>query len=146
MLSPDDLAAVAAIFNDAVDLDPEARAALLESRCGSRDDIRAEVHSLLAAHERLDAFMEPPAGAGDQPTPPDGVMLGAWRLGGKIGSGSSFSMTRCARVPMMRSLRSLSNPFITASVTMSAATPTEMPSTEIVLMMPTNAWRRLDQT
>ena len=85
MLSPDDLAAVAAIFNEAVDLDRDVRTALIEARCGSRADLRAEVHSLLAAHERVDAFMEPPAG--DQPTPHDGAILGAWRVGAKIGSG-----------------------------------------------------------
>ena len=87
MLSPDDLAAVAAIFNDVVDLDREARAALVEARCGLRADIRAEVHSLLAAHERLEAFMEPPAGDPDRPERHDGTTLGAWRVGEKIGSG-----------------------------------------------------------
>ncbi|TPW01203.1 MAG: pknD, partial [Alphaproteobacteria bacterium] len=85
MLPSDDLATVAAIFNEAVDLEPDARAELIEARCGLRADLQAEVHSLLAAHERLDAFMEPPAG--DQPTLPEGAVIGAWQVGEKIGSG-----------------------------------------------------------
>jgi serine/threonine protein kinase/tetratricopeptide (TPR) repeat protein len=86
MLSPDDLAAVAAIFSEAVDLDPAERAAWIESRCESRPDMLSEVQSLLTAHDRLDAFMEPPDDR-DVVARLDGTVIGAWSVRQKIGSG-----------------------------------------------------------
>jgi tRNA A-37 threonylcarbamoyl transferase component Bud32/tetratricopeptide (TPR) repeat protein len=101
MLSREDLAELATIFSEALDLDPAARRALIDARCGSRPDLRAEIDSLLAAHERADSFLAPPSSersrASDPlldaqtpvegPAPNEGALVGAWRLLHKIGSG-----------------------------------------------------------
>jgi len=60
MLSRKDLAEVATIFSEAIECDPAGRVGLLDARCGSRADLRAEVDALLAAHEQVDSFMEAP--------------------------------------------------------------------------------------
>ena len=90
MLSPEDLAAVAAIFSEAIELDPSERATLLDARCESRADLLAEVHSLLTAHDQVGGFLAPPAGDrtwAAESARPGGLLLGAWRVLEKIGSG-----------------------------------------------------------
>ena len=89
MLSRDELVESAAIFGDAVDLEPAARLVLLDARCGSRTALRAELDSLFAAHDGADAFMQPASGdaARTEPALEEDAAIGPWRLLGKIGAG-----------------------------------------------------------
>jgi serine/threonine protein kinase len=79
MLTAEQLAEAAAIFDEIADLPAAARAAALDARCGDRIELRRELESLLGAHERTGAFMRMPER--------DGLLIGAWRLLERIGSG-----------------------------------------------------------
>jgi tetratricopeptide (TPR) repeat protein len=87
MLSPDDLNEIANIFGEAVDLPPSSRHALIDERCGTRDDWREEIASLLAAHDRVEFFLEPRHAAPIVPALAMPTSVGAWRVLNKIGSG-----------------------------------------------------------
>jgi eukaryotic-like serine/threonine-protein kinase len=52
---------VGAIFDAAVELPPERRAAYLREACGGDDSVRQRVEALLRAHESAEAFMDRPA-------------------------------------------------------------------------------------
>ena len=49
------------VFHEALQSDPERRAAILKQMCGEDDSLRREVESLLAHHEKADTFIETPA-------------------------------------------------------------------------------------
>ncbi|MCP9493293.1 MAG: protein kinase [Pyrinomonadaceae bacterium MAG19_C2-C3] len=49
------------LFDDALELEGEARASFLDARCGDDAELRAEVESLLTAHEQSQSFIETPA-------------------------------------------------------------------------------------
>jgi serine/threonine-protein kinase len=57
MLTRDELAELAALFDEVVDLDGPSREATLGARCASRRAFRAELDALLAAHARADGFL-----------------------------------------------------------------------------------------
>jgi serine/threonine-protein kinase len=84
---------VEGIFSDALALDPPVRAGLLATRCGDRADLRAEVQSLLEAHDRATAFMGRATLASDAPTDffstgvHAGDTVGAFRLVSRIATG-----------------------------------------------------------
>jgi hypothetical protein len=80
------------LFNAALERQPAERAAFLDAACASDADLRAEVESLLAAHDAADGFLEalpPPASAspGDRAPAIDGQMLGPYRIDREIGRG-----------------------------------------------------------
>lgn len=84
---------VRALFDEVADLDPAARAALLEARCGNDGALRAEVESLLAhdrpaddAIGRLIASAARGASAAMLPVTP-GTTLLHYRISGPIGEG-----------------------------------------------------------
>ena len=52
---------VGAIFDAAIELPPERRAAYLHEACGRDDSLRQRVAALLRAHELAQAFMDHPA-------------------------------------------------------------------------------------
>jgi eukaryotic-like serine/threonine-protein kinase len=52
---------VGAIFDAAIELPPEQRAAYLHEACGGDDSLRQRVEALLLAHESAEAFMDHPA-------------------------------------------------------------------------------------
>ena len=52
---------VGAIFEAAIELPPERRAAYLHEACGGDDSLRQRVEALLLAHESAEAFMDRPA-------------------------------------------------------------------------------------
>jgi hypothetical protein len=52
---------VGAIFDAAIELRPERRAAYLHEACGGDDSLRQRVEALLRAHESAEAFMDHPA-------------------------------------------------------------------------------------
>jgi hypothetical protein len=51
------------VFHEVLELAPEKRQAFLDEHCADRPDLRAEIESLLRAHERVDATVDlpPPA-------------------------------------------------------------------------------------
>src|SRR5262249_34493144 len=76
------------LYHDALNLERERRAAFLEVACGSDQELRREVESLLASHERAGKFLEGPALV-DQPQPASlvGRTIGCYRMVAPIGAG-----------------------------------------------------------
>src|SRR5438876_9976504 len=52
------------LFDAALQQSPEKRQQFLERECGSKQELRREVESLLAAHDESGSFMAEPAVAG----------------------------------------------------------------------------------
>src|SRR5262245_26357097 len=80
---------VKAIFDAAVVLEPNARAACLSSMCGSDEGLRQHVEALLASHDRAGSFLERPAAALIS-GPPDeliGRTLDRYRIVSRLGAG-----------------------------------------------------------
>ena len=87
-LTAADIADVEAIFADLHEVDAAARPALLDARCGGRTRIRREVEALLAAHDRVEGFLDPPtsdSATGWRLGP--GAIVGKFRLIERIGRG-----------------------------------------------------------
>lgn len=83
---------VEAIFSEASALSAALRGPLLDERCAHRPEVRAEVESLLAAHDRARTFITPatvPAGAVAMAGEMAGVgsQVGAFRLVARLGEG-----------------------------------------------------------
>jgi serine/threonine-protein kinase len=80
---------VKAIFDAAVVLEPNARAACLSSMCGSDDGLRQDVEALLASHDRAGTFLERPAAALISRSPDEliGRTLDSYRIVSRIGAG-----------------------------------------------------------
>ena len=81
------------IFKAAVKLPPDRRAAYLDQACGSDAELRAEIESLLHAHDATGGFLED-VPAGPDPTedyPPiaerPGTVIGPYKLMEQIGEG-----------------------------------------------------------
>ena len=69
----DDWQHVEAVFHEALARPPGERAAFLAGACGGDEELRQEVESLLAYHDREDSFIERPAFTeGARLIPPDG--------------------------------------------------------------------------
>ncbi len=49
------------LFNNALELDPSDRTAFLAEACGSDNDLRKEVESLLNSYNRVEDFLQTPA-------------------------------------------------------------------------------------
>jgi hypothetical protein len=84
---------VTELFNAALERGPGERAAFLDAACGGDPACRAEVDSLLAAHDRADRFMDVSAPVasglvdGAAPTSMAGRTIGPYRLEREIGRG-----------------------------------------------------------
>jgi serine/threonine protein kinase/tetratricopeptide (TPR) repeat protein len=95
---------VEAIFSEALALDPLARAQLLATRCGDRADLRAEVQSLLEAHDRATAFMGQATVSSDARADVfsaglrEGDTVGAFRLVSRIATGGMGTVYVAERV------------------------------------------------
>ncbi len=80
------------LFHEVVNCDSLTRARLLDQRCGSDAGLRAEVDSLLAAHDRASSVPDWPPFAPKRParapdSPPPIATVGRYRLGRLIGTG-----------------------------------------------------------
>ena len=60
-MTPEEWAQVRAVFDAALQRDPGERNAFLDEACAGNPSLRAEVASLLAAHDRAGSFIEAPA-------------------------------------------------------------------------------------
>lgn len=95
------------LFQAALDLPPERRDAFLRARCGNDHELRAEVESLLCAHDEAEGFLEtPPAAAAarlvasGEPAGADdraGQVLGAYRIERTLGRGGAGTVYLAVR-------------------------------------------------
>ena len=97
-------ARVKELFEAAVDLDPNQRAALLDKECGGDESLRAEIESLLKSDEQTDGFIEQPAFAIPRDLFPDnaeepvvGRQFGAYQVIREIGRGGLGAVYLAAR-------------------------------------------------
>ena len=93
--SPGDWEEVSLLFHEALEEPRDQRDAFLDRRCSGRPGLRAEVASLLAAHDRAGEFIERPAvepiGLADRASPRPrlrpGQSVGPYRIEDVIGQG-----------------------------------------------------------
>ena len=60
-MNPADWARAREVFDAALARDPADRSAFLDEACANNSDLRAEIESLLAAHDGVGDFIERPA-------------------------------------------------------------------------------------
>ena len=60
-MSPERYQQVSEIYHAALEVQPEQRAAFLDEACGADDELRREVESLLAAHDKVGNYFASPA-------------------------------------------------------------------------------------
>src|SRR5581483_12246139 len=77
-MKPERWQQVETIFQAALKREPTSRAVFLDGACLDDGDLRAEVESLLAAHEQAGSFIQAPAleVAAQMAEPPSGVAVG----------------------------------------------------------------------
>ena len=92
------------LFDAAVDLDPNKRAALLEQECGGDEALRVEIQSLLQSDEQTGGFIERPAFEIPRDLFPDNVeepfagrQFGAYQVIREIGRGGLGAVYLAAR-------------------------------------------------
>src|ERR1039457_179532 len=99
-MTPERWQQVKAIFDQAVDREPAARAAFLRERCGNDEELQREVESLLASDQETGSLLENPligqatvASLLPAPSPADGDSFGPYvpvRVLGEGGMGTVY--------------------------------------------------------
>lgn len=93
-MTPEEWQRAKALFDAAMEREPEDRSAFLDEACSPTDDlVRREVETLLAAHEQSESFLESPAvvirdaSAAKRSILREGHMVGRYRVYAMLGSG-----------------------------------------------------------
>ena len=60
-MTPEEWQRVQEILESAMDVDPGSRSAFIRKACGGDENLRREVESLLADHQKAERFLEEPA-------------------------------------------------------------------------------------
>ena len=96
---------VEAAFTEALELPSSERAAFLTREYESRPELRAEVESLLRAHQAAGSFLEPggpPPGGSSQPQP--GAWISSYQILGRLGGGGMGEVFRAQDTRLRRSV------------------------------------------
>jgi serine/threonine protein kinase len=93
-LTPEKWQRVKRVFDDALALDPAGRAGIIDAACEGDGQLRAEVESLLAAHEDAGNRYEMPPISGDFAAD---AVFGAYRIVRRLGAGGMGSVYLAAR-------------------------------------------------
>src|SRR5262245_52533669 len=91
-MTPERWARAQEVFAAALERPAESRGAYLRAACGSDEELRREVESLLASHEEISSeFLKPSAGVLRLEA---GTRLGTYEIVGRIGSGGMGEVYR----------------------------------------------------
>src|SRR5437773_9623314 len=88
------------ILHDALECDPNRRAAFLAESCSGDDALRSEVETLLAAYEKAGSFLQNPVRESSvRPVKPhlsSGTRLGLYEINALIGAGGMGEVYRAS--------------------------------------------------
>lgn len=90
-------ARIEAVLDDALDLDPGERAALMRARLGDEPALEREALSLLAAMEQSGEFLSPEAASPHRAGASKGTRFGPWKVSGIMGAGGMGEVFRVER-------------------------------------------------
>ncbi|HYL99172.1 MAG TPA: serine/threonine-protein kinase [Blastocatellia bacterium] len=103
-MNPEQWNRVKDLFQSCINLDLGDRASFLESQCAGMGDVRREVESLLAAHQKAGGFMAEPAVEDalrvvdySRPSIPTGRRIGPYKVIDEIGVGGMGAVYLAAR-------------------------------------------------
>lgn len=88
---------IEAVLDDALDIDPEKRAALVRERLGDAPSLEREALSLLAAMEESGEFLSLETACPPRPGASQGARFGPWKVCGIMGAGGMGEVFRVER-------------------------------------------------
>ncbi len=96
MTNPEKWERIGALFQRALELPQDERAAFLREQCGDDESVRAEVASLVEAHAEAEGFLDRPVprAPGDVPRLASGSRLGVFEILERLGAGGMGEVYR----------------------------------------------------